>query len=482
MLASASLVVGLAHALVHAARPMHRVHLAFALAAISIGLLAMLEFAIYRTQSPATMAVLIRWMHAAIAVMVLSLLYVLHHWFGYGSARIAIAAAALRVLALVVDFTVGDNLNFLAVEGIGRSVWWGVPVSHPIGVANPWVILGHASNALVLVYIAQTIVRARSQPASARNAAWIVGGSWFLLIGAMVGDAVLMAFGLPRPPMIAVPSFVLVVVATSYWLVNELFHSHRLAMRLQESELRRLRSEQEVATERETLAHLSRVTMLGELSASLVHELNQPLTAILSNAQAAQRILGRNPGEIGEVQEILSDIIDNDRRAGQVIGRMRGFLRKEAQEHAPLSVNEVVQDCIRLMRTELLERRVAMRLDLAPGLPDCLGDRVQLQQVLLNLIVNACDAMQAAPGERVVRVRTSSSQAGVLTEVTDFGTGIADAMIDRIFEPFETTKSTGMGLGLSVCRTIVQAHHGRIWAENATPAGARVSFHLPRHG
>ena len=134
------------------------------------------------------------------------------------------------------------------------------------------------------------------------------------------------------------------------------------------------------------------------------------------------------------------------------------------------------------MRTELLERRVAMRLDLAPGLPDCLGDRVQLQQVLLNLIVNACDAMQAAPGERVVRVRTSSSQAGVLTEVTDFGTGIADAMIDRIFEPFETTKSTGMGLGLSVCRTIVQAHHGRIWAENATPAGARVSFHLPRHG
>lgn len=482
MLASASLIVGFAHALVYAARPVHRAHLAFALAAISIGLLALLELATYRTQSPETMAVLIRWMHVAITAMVLSLLYVLHHWFGYGSARIAVAAAALRVLALVIDFSVGDNLNFLTVEDVGRSVWWGVPVSHPIGVANPWVVLGLASNALVLAYIGQTLLRARHEPASARVAAWIVGGSWFLLFGVMVADSVVMAFGLPRPPMIAAPGFAIVVVATSYRLVTELFHSHRLAMQLQESELRRLRSEQEVATERESLAHLSRVTMLGELSGSLVHEMNQPLTAILSNAQAAQRILGRDPTEIGEVQDILSDIIENDRRAGQVIERVRGFLRKEAHEHVPLAVNEVVQDCLRLMRSELLDRRVAVRLELAPGLPACLGDRVQLQQVLLNLIVNACDAMQAAPGERVVRIRTSSSQEGVLTEVADKGTGIPDAMLDRIFEPFETTKTTGMGLGLSVCRTIVQAHDGRIWAENNAPQGARVCFRLPCHG
>ncbi|QSX73819.1 GHKL domain-containing protein [Lysobacter arenosi] len=482
MLASASLIVALAHALVHFARPLHRVHLAFALAAASIGVLALLELVTYRTQSPETMAVLIRWMHVAITAMVLSLIYVLHHWFGYGSVRIAIAAAVLRVIALVIDFTVGDNLTFLVVEQVGRSIWWGVPVSHPIGMANPWVIVGQASNALALAYIGQTIWRARNEPASARNAAWIVGGSWFLLVGVMVADATLMAFGLPRPPMIAAPGFAIVVVTTSYRLVSELFRSDRLAMQLQESELRRLRSEQEVEAERASLAHLSRVAVLGELSGSLAHELNQPLTAILSNAQAAQRILRREPTGVAEVQEILSDIIADDRRAGQVIGRVRGFLRKETHEFAPLSANEVVQDCARMMRRELQDRGVALHLDLAPGLPACLGDRVQLQQVLVNLIVNACDAMHAVPGERTVRVRTSSNERSVLAEVADTGTGVAEAIVDQIFEPFETTKATGMGLGLSVCRTIIQAHNGRIWAERNMPVGACLCFELPRYG
>jgi len=481
MLASASLVVALAHALVHFARPLHRVHLAFALAAASIGVLALLELVTYSTQSPATMAVLIRWMHVAITTMVLSLLYVLHHWFGYGSVRIAMAAAILRVLALLIDFTVGDNLTFLVVEEVGRSIWWGVPVSHPIGMANPWVLVGQASNALVLAYIGQTVWRARKEPASARNAAWIVGGCWFLLSGVMAVDTTLMSLGLPRPPMIAAPGFAIVVVTTSYRLVNELFNSHRLAMRLQESELQRLRSEQEVEAERTALAHLSRVAVLGELSGSLAHELNQPLTAILSNAQAAQRMLGRDPFCVTQIEEILADIIENDRRASQVIGRVRGFIRKESPEIAPLSVNEVVQDCARLMRRELVDRGVALHLDLAPGLPACLGDRIQLQQVLVNLIVNACDAMQEVQGKRAIQVRTSSNERRVLAEVADMGTGIADADLDQVFEPFETTKATGMGLGLSVCRTIIQSHNGRIWAERSMTAGACVCFDLPRH-
>ncbi|WP_190285778.1 sensor histidine kinase [Montanilutibacter psychrotolerans] len=376
----------------------------------------------------------------------------------------------------------GDNLNFLAVEEVGRSTWWGVSLSHPIGEANPWVVVAQVSNALVLIYIGQTIARAMRKPAPIRNAALVVGGSWFLLIGIMLASAVLMTLGLPRPPLIAAPGFVIVLVATSYRLVSELVRSNRLAMQLQESELRRLRSEQEVATERACLAHLSRVTMLGELSGSLVHELNQPLAAILSNAQAAQRILRRDPSDLSEIPEILSDIIENDRRAGEVIGRMRGFLKKEAREHAPLAINEVVQDCMRLMRSELLDQRVAVCMNLTPGLPSCLGDRVQLQQVLLNLVMNACDAMQSSPGQRVVRVHTAPSEVGVLTEVADVGDGIPEAMLERIFAPFETTKATGMGLGLAVCRTIIQAHGGRIWAENDAPRGARVCFELPRQG
>jgi len=482
MFASASLVVGLAHVVVWCVRPAQRTHLAFALAAASVAALALLELVAYRTLSPDVMASCIRWMHVAITTMVLSLLYVLHRWFGYGSKPIAVTAAVLRVLALGINFAVGDNLNFLSVTEVGRSTWLGIPVSNPVGDINPWMAMAQVSNALVLAYIGQTLWRAMRKPAPARNAALTVGGSWFLLIVVMVSSAVLMTLGLPWPPLIAVPGFVIVVVTTSYCLVDELVRSHRMTLRLQESELRRLRSEQEAATERKCLAHLSRVTMLGELSGSLAHELNQPLAAILSNAQAAQRMLRRDPTDIGEMHGILADIIESDRRASQVIDRMRGFLRKEAGEHAPLAINEVVQDCMRLMRSELIERRMATRLDLAPGLPPCLGDRVQVQQVLLNLVMNACDAMQDATGERVVLVRTSPSPDGVRTEVIDRGGGIPEAMHERIFAPFETTKATGMGLGLAVCRTIVQAHGGRIWAEDVVPQGARLCFDLPGQG
>jgi len=244
----------------------------------------------------------------------------------------------------------------------------------------------------------------------------------------------------------------------------------------------RKKLEYEMAMERESVAHLARVTMLGELSGSLAHELNQPLTAILSNAQAAQRILHRDPSDLEQVQEILADIVDTDRRAGQVIGRLRSLLRREVREFVPLDINHVVQDCVRLMRNDLLNRRVSCRLNLMPGLPECPGDPIQLQQVLMNLIRNACDALPDDPANRIIRVRTHRSDSGVCTEVVDTGTGIPEDMLERIFTPFETTKATGMGMGLAVCRTIVRAHGGRIWAENATPGGARVSFDLPLQG
>ena len=244
----------------------------------------------------------------------------------------------------------------------------------------------------------------------------------------------------------------------------------------------RRRFEHEIAMEREAMAHLARVTMLGELAGSLAHELNQPLAAILSNAQAAQRILKRDPSDMEQVQEILGDIVETDRRAGQVISRLRGMLRREAREFAPLDINDVVQDCMRLMRNDLLNRRVSCRLNLMPGLPHCAGDTIQLQQVLMNLIRNACDALPPDPEHRLIRVRTWRSEAGVCTEVIDSGTGIPEEMLERIFSPFETTKVTGMGMGLAVCQSIIRAHGGRIWAENAHPHGARVLFELPAQG
>ena len=228
------------------------------------------------------------------------------------------------------------------------------------------------------------------------------------------------------------------------------------------------------------MAHLARVAMLGELSGSLAHELNQPLSAILSNAQAAQRFLARDPPQLDRVTEILADIVKSDKRAGAVITRLRSLLKKEEAQHRPLDMNEVVQEVLALMRSDFLNRQVSVRTELAPQLPAVSGDRVQLQQVLLNLLINGCDAMAGARAQPDLVVRSESAPGrNVRVSVADRGTGIPLEDLERIFEPFVTTKPQGLGLGLAVCRSIVKAHNGRLWATNNPDGGASVHIELP---
>ncbi len=242
------------------------------------------------------------------------------------------------------------------------------------------------------------------------------------------------------------------------------------------------RRELELATarQRDELAHLSRVAMLGELSGSLAHELNQPLTAILSNAQAAQRFLAQSPPRVDQIDEILSDIVKSDHRARSVIQRLRAMLRKEESQHQALDLNDMVEESLRLMRSDLLNRGVTLGTELASALPPVSGDRNQLQQVLLNFLMNACDAMDAQSTERQLQVSTRASAPGhVEIAVSDRGTGIPPADLERIFEPFVTTKAKGMGLGLAICRSIVTAHGGRLWATNNADRGATLHCELP---
>ena len=231
---------------------------------------------------------------------------------------------------------------------------------------------------------------------------------------------------------------------------------------------------------REELVHLSRVAMLGELSGSLAHELNQPLAAILSNAQAAQRFLAQDAVNLAELKEILGDIVEDDKRAGEVIRRLRTLLKKEEAQFDALDVNELAQEVLKLMRSDLLNRGVAVSTNLAPELPPVRGDRIQLQQVLLNLLINACDAMDhGARADRQIVVRSAPAGSVVEVSVADRGRGIPPGEMERVFEPFVTTKSQGLGLGLAVCRTIVAAHGGRIWASNNAGGGATIHFTLP---
>ena len=237
----------------------------------------------------------------------------------------------------------------------------------------------------------------------------------------------------------------------------------------------------EVERQRSEVAHLSRVTMLGELSGSLAHELNQPLTAILANAQAAERFLAQDGPDLAEVRAILGDIVEEDKRAGEVIRRLRRLLQKGEVEKQPLPLSEVVGDALELVRNDLVNRGVALTVDLPSGLPPAVGDRVQIQQVVLNLVTNACDAMEVLePARRRLDVRTGTDGAGRLrVSIGDCGPGLPASVVERVFEPFFTTKTHGMGLGLTVCRSIVTAHGGQLSAAPNANGGATFLFTLP---
>jgi two-component system, LuxR family, sensor kinase FixL len=241
-------------------------------------------------------------------------------------------------------------------------------------------------------------------------------------------------------------------------------------------------AELEAARQRHDLAHLARVTALGELSNSLAHELTHPLTAILSNAQAAQRFLAADDVDLDEVREILNDIVTQDQRAGEVIHGLRLLLKKgELQEHCDgIDLNEVIRDVVNLMRSDLINRNVTVDTDLAQNLPAITGDRVQLQQVLLNLALNGCEAMgDYNSSERRLLIASLWENGEVRVSVSDSGSGIPGEKMEQVFERFFTTKKEGMGLGLSVCRTIIDAHRGKIWATNNAGRGATFHLSLP---
>jgi PAS domain S-box-containing protein len=246
----------------------------------------------------------------------------------------------------------------------------------------------------------------------------------------------------------------------------------------------RKKTEVQLREQRVELAHVARISTMGELSASLAHELNQPLTAILSNAQAALRFLSSKPADIEEVHEILQDIVEDNRRAGEVIRRMRALVKKEGIEFASLDFTGLIREVVALVHSDAILQNTKISLRLKDDLPTVLGDKVQLQQVVLNLLLNAFDAMKGySPLEREVEVHVEPYGAKMIkVAVSDRGTGLSLDKLDKIFEPFYTTKGEGLGMGLSICRSIIEAHGGNLWAENNPDRGATFYFTVPIGG
>ena len=242
-------------------------------------------------------------------------------------------------------------------------------------------------------------------------------------------------------------------------------------------------AKEEAQKRREEIAHMGRVATMGELSASLAHELNQPLTAILSNAQAALRFIASDRPDLEEIGDILNDIVADDRRAGKVINRLRSLFRKGECKKVSVDINDLIREVVSLIHTEAMIRNVSIETTLDRGLAPIQGDKIQLQQVIINFILNASEAMTGNNhGPRKIVISTSQAdEKMVKVGVQDNGVGLAEDSFGHIIEPFFTTKPEGMGMGLSINRTIIDAHLGRMWAVNNPDSGATFYFTLPIH-
>jgi signal transduction histidine kinase len=256
-------------------------------------------------------------------------------------------------------------------------------------------------------------------------------------------------------------------------LIIGLFQEHR----------RRRMAEVEARHRMAELAHMNRAATAGELSASIAHELNQPLTAITANSSAALRWLASATPDLNEARAALKSVVDEGHRASRLIGDIRAMYRKDDQRTTPLDVNELIRDVVALLQDELKSREVEIQTELSPAIPQVTGSRVQLQQVILNLIMNAAEAMDAVTDRpRTLRIKTEREKDnGVLITLQDSGPGIDPESTDRIFNAFFTTKPHGMGMGLSICRSIVEAHGGRLWTSAGMDQGAVFHIALPPH-
>jgi len=372
---------------------------------------------------------------------------------------------ALRAVQLAGELHVSEQQITLAAEAANLGFWSRELTRDEIWGSDQWrALLGFAKAQLVRYEDFSALVHPDDREALRRT-----------LAKAIEGDGRYQA-----------EYRVLLPDGTTHWLASQgrvEFTQDRRPERLQGVVLditQRKQAELEAQEHRNEVARLLRAASLGELSSALAHELNQPLAAILYNAQAAQLFLSRDKFDLEEIRHILGDIVTDDQRASEVIRRLRALLTKGEFQPQLLDANELIQEVLKLMHHDLTARKVGVVTELTPDLPLIRGDRVQLQQVLINLIQNAGDAMvQASKSVRALTLRSQRIEGGVEISVADTGCGIPPGGEEKIFQAYHTTKPHGLGLGLSLSRSIVSAHGGRLSAENLATGGALFHCAIP---
>ena len=591
MVASACITLAVQHLLIWGRKRTAWASLLFALTSMAIAALAACEFWMMRAETPAEYATALRWLHVPTWVATLSLVGFVRLYLRVGRPWLAWTIFALRTLALLLNFLVGQNLNYREVTHLRHIPFLGERVSIAEGVSNPWMLVGQLSLVLWLVFGVDAAITIWRRGHGRRALTTGISIVFFMLMGTV--QSVLVLWQIVDLPIMASFFYLGIVAVMSYDMSYEFHRAAQLSESLRESEasmtlaseavgfgvwlwtiathrvwgseqwLRlfgfepdadvryemiferihpddresvksgvrhavdtagdyvgeyrvilpegterwiaargrvypdvdgkptrmlgiaidvtgRKMAELQIEQQRNELAHVTRVSTIGQLASSLAHELNQPLGAILRNAEAGELFLQDPSPDLDELRAILADIRKDDQRASEVIERMRDLMKNRKSERSSLDLSHLAGNVVALVRPDIDKRRVRLMLESDAALPPVHGDRVQLQQVLLNLLLNAMEALDDNPPEkRLVTVRARPVDAMVEVTVSDTGRGIPADKLSRVFEPFFSSKPDGLGMGLAISRNIAEAHGGRLWAENNEAGGATFTITLP---
>jgi signal transduction histidine kinase len=466
--AGAALTLATLCALMWAAERHDVANLAFSLVAVAVAGLARTEIGMMHSTNVTEYADWSRLSHLPLFCIIVGLMVFARYYLGTQRGWLTWTIVALWLAVLAGDFFWYPELNWQGVYTLGQFSLLGEEVTvagQVVPLMGQWLAV--AGSLLAVVFLAESALPLwRSGGAEERRRASIVavGIAAPLLLSIVFVQMSLM--GAIRIPSLGTPLFLFSLAV----LAVELSRIVRLDRSVQ-VELDQLRRE---------LARAGRISALGQLAAALAHELSQPLAAILRNSEAAELHLESPTPDLAELRAIISDIHKDDTRAGEVIARMRSLIKGRRVDMRPLAPEEFIQDALLLARAEAAARQVALYRVIAPGLPLVSGDRVHISQVLLNLIINAMDAMDACPvSSRLLVIEAHRDQHQHMIEiiVSDSGPGVRPEMVDKIFDPFFTTKPEGMGMGLPVSRSIIEAHGGRLWAETGV-RGMGLTFHF----
>lgn len=474
MCAGACAIIGLTQILlwVREPGPQRKLYLLSATMSFAATATALVELALMKSQDVARYGRLLQWENLTIFALLVPLVWFIHLRLHSRRAWLAITITLLWCATVVINFAYPYSVVFTEITELdAHATVWGEPYASALGSLNPWVLVPNIASVLILAFIADAGFQ--SWRAGERRRAVLVAGSSLLFIVMAGIQAPLVDAGLLDMPYMVSFAYLAIVFALAYELVDS---ARRTAILTRE----RAAALGDAREAREELERLGRASLLGEFVTGIAHELNQPLAAILANAQAARRQLAGPAPNVDELREIVDDVVRDDKRAGEVIHRLRGLLQKHAGHRERVSLAAVVRETADLVRAELQAHDIRLALELGDPAWTVEADRVGLQEVVLNLLSNAIRALREVPrAVRALRLALSLSDSTLCLSVADRGRGISAEAMPRLFDSFYTSTTGSLGMGLALCKRIVEAHGGTIEARNRDGGGAEFRVTLP---